>query len=366
MADEKTLKVLSVNCPNCNHTITAFSENRVLSVCPYCQGKLVNPLIKPKEVPMPERIIPFTTNEQTFENALVNTLINQDYVPTNIFEAIGTDSVIQTYLPMYLFEGTYNASWSCESSYEDQKVDIKRNWTDSGKTISTKTVKKWRPQNGNAAGNFAFLCLANEGKEIPEELRQFTRLFPYDVMMSKEYVDGMIDFNDPNLMTQERNADETLIWQKHGKDMVEETAKKAALNQIGNQEIRNFRASSSYNLTTKGKYVYAPFWFAYYSYNGGKFYFLMDGIGERTEYTYPVNQEEAEFVNGKNKICKIVNWLWLLAIIMCFIFNFTTGLVTFVIWLIAKFAVRKVMDNQIQQKLDESRAQRQAGAARLQ
>ena len=163
-----------------------------------------------------------------------------------------------------------------------------------------------------------------------------------------------------------RNADVQLIWQKHGKDMVEETAKNAAYNQIGNQEIRNFRASSSWNLTTMGKYVMVPFWFAYYSYNGGKFYFLMDGIGERTEYTYPVNQEEAEFVNGKNKICKIVNWLWLLAIIMCFIFNFTTGLVTFVIWLIAKFAVRKVMDNQIQQKLDESRAQRQAGAARLQ
>ena len=93
-----------------------------MAECPYCHSKMVNPLVKPKDVPVPERIIPFTTNEQTFENALTNALINQDYVPTNIFEAISTGDVIQAYLPMYLFEGTYNASWSCKSSYMDQKV----------------------------------------------------------------------------------------------------------------------------------------------------------------------------------------------------------------------------------------------------
>lgn len=365
MAEETTLKLQEVTCPSCKTAILKFNPNELMTECPSCGKKLVNPLIKPKEILAPERIILFTTDEQTFENAMTNALINQDYVPTDIFKYCNVDKVVQTYLPMYLFEGTYNASWSCESSYEDQKVDISRNLFSSGKTVSTKTVKKWRPQNGNAAGNFAFLCLANEGDQVPKELREFTRLFPYDVMMSKEYADGMIDFNDPNLITLERNADETLVWQKHGKDMVEETAKQAALNQIGNQEIRNFRASSSFNLTTKGKYVYAPFWFVYYNYNGGQFHFLMDGIGQRTEYSYPVNQEEVEFVNGKNKICTIVNWLWPIALVLWYFFNFTTGLVALIIWLIAKFAVRKVMNNQIQQKLDESKAQRQAGASSL-
>ena len=327
--------------------------------CPYCHSKMVNTLVKPKDVPVPERIIPFTTNEQTFENALTNALINQDYVPTNIFEAISTGDVIQAYLPMYLFEGTYNASWSCESSYMDQKVKVGSN------SVSTKDVKKWRPQNGNAAGNFAFLCLANEGNEIPDELRQFTSLFPYDVMMSKEYADGMIDFNDENMMTLERNADKTLVWQKHGKDMVEETAKNAALNQIGNQEIRNFRASSSFNLTTKGKYVYVPFWFVYYNYAGGQFHFLMDGIGQRTEYSYPVNQEEVDFVKGKEKIKSWVTWLWPLALLLWYVFNFTTAFVYLIIWFIGKIVVKKMMDKQIQERLENSKSQRQAGANRL-
>ena len=359
MAEETTLKLQQVICPSCKRPINTFNPNKLMAECPYCHSKMVNPLVKPKDVPVPERIIPFTTNEQTFENALTNALINQDYVPTNIFEAISTGDVIQAYLPMYLFEGTYNASWSCESSYMDQKVKVGSN------SVSTKDVKKWRPQNGNAAGNFAFLCLANEGNEIPDELRQFTSLFPYDVMMSKEYADGMIDFNDENMMTLERNADETLVWQKHGKDKVEETAKNAALNQIGNQEIRNFRASSSFNLTTKGKYVYAPFWFVYYNYAGGQFHFLMDGIGQRTEYSYPVNQEEVDFVKGKEKIKGYVTWLWVLALLLWYVFNFTTAFVYLVIWLIGKIVVNKMMDKQIQERLENSKAQRQAGANRI-
>ena len=359
MAEETTLRLQQVICPSCKRPINTFNPNKLMAECPYCHSKMVNPLVKPKDVPVPERIIPFTTNEQTFENALTNALINQDYVPTNIFEAISTGDDIQAYLPMYLFEGTYNASWSCESSYMDQKVKVGSN------SVSTKDVKKWRPQNGNAAGNFAFLCLANEGNEIPDELRQFTSLFPYDVMMSKEYADGMIDFNDENMMTLERNADETLVWQKHGKDMVEETAKNAALNQIGNQEIRNFRASSSFNLTTKGKYVYAPFWFVYYNYAGGQFHFLMDGIGQRTEYSYPVNQEEVDFVKGKEKIKGYVTWLWVLALLLWYVFNFTTAFVYLIIWLIGKIVVNKMMDKQIQERLEDSKAQRQAGANRI-
>lgn len=365
MAEETTLKLQQVICPSCKRPINTFNPNKLMTECPYCHSKLVNPLVKPKEVPVPERIIPFSTNEDSFENAMVNALINQDYVPTNIFQAISTGDVIQAYLPMYLYEGTYNASWSCESSYEDQNVKISNNILDGGKTVSTKKVKKWRPQNGNAAGNFAFLCLANEGNEIPDELRQFTALFPYDVMMSQEFKPEMIDINDDNLMTLDRNADPTIVWQKHGKDMVEETAKKAALNQIGNQEIRNFRATSSYNITTRGKYVLVPFWFVYYNYGGTQYHFLMDGTGQRTSYSYPVDQEEVDFVNGKNKIKNIVKWLWLLAIVFLFVFNYKVALVYFVVWLIGKIAVNKVMNNQIQAHLDESKSQRQAAANKL-
>ena len=361
MEQSSSLKLQQVVCPSCGRPINSFNANKLMAECPYCGSKLVNPLISSKEIPVPERIIPFTTTEQTFENALINSLINQDYVPVDIFKSIETDNVVQAYLPMYLFEGTYTAAWSCESSYMDQKVSVSSN------SVSTRDVKRWRPQNGNAAGNFAFLCLANEGaKEIPEELRLFTRNFPYDVMMSKPFDESLIDYNDDNLITLEKNTDASLIWQKYGKDKVDETARKAARQQIGNQEIRNFRASSSFNVTTQGKYVLAPFWFVYYTYNGTQCHFLMDGVGQTTSYSYPVNHEEVKWVESRYKIANIVKWLWPIAFLVWFLSkSFVAGAITFAVWLIAKIVVKKIMEKQVDTRISNSRRQREAAAAAL-
>ena len=359
--EQTTLKLQQVVCPSCGRPINSFNPKRLMAECPYCGSQLINPLISSKEIPVPERIILFTTNEQSFEKALVNSLVNQDYVPVDIFQSIKTDQVFQAYLPMYLYEGTFNSAWSCESSYMDQKVSV------SSDSVKTKEVKKWRPQNGNAAGNFAFLCLANEGgKEIPDELREFTKNFPYDVMMSKEFSESLIDYNDDNLLSLERNTDASLIWQKYGKDKVDETALKAARQQIGNQEIRNFRASSSFNLTTTGKYVLAPFWFVYYTYNGNQFHFLMDGVGQTTSYSYPVNQEEVKWTKNKNTIANVVKWLWPLAFVIWWLAgSFVACLITLGVWFVAKLVVRKVMENQIANKLEASRREREAAASAL-
>lgn len=323
-------------------------------------------MVDSKDVPTPERIIPFASDESAFEKAMIDTLVNTDYVDKNVFSGINTDNVFRAYLPMYLYEGSYNAAWSCESSYQEQQVKVSNNWTDNGKTISTKDVKKWRPQNGNAAGNFAFLCLANEGSEdLPNELRQFTYQFPYEVMCSRAFDGSLLSSEDENLITIPMNADANIVWQKHGKDLVDKTAQEAALAQIGNQEIRNFRTSSSFQLSTKGEYVLAPFWFVYYNYKNQRYYFLMDGLGKTTSVNYPVDEEDVAFTNSKEKIIKIVNWLWILCLIACFVINFTTGITTFVTWLIAKFIVKRVMNKQIQDHLAASREARRAAAASL-
>lgn len=364
MAEMMNLQI--VKCPACNKPLTSFSAFKSKVTCPQCGTVIKNPMVTAKEEPSPERIIPFSTQEADFEKAMVNTLIEQDYVPKNIFDAINTDNVFRAYLPMYLFEGTYQASWSCESSYEDQQVKISNNWTDSGKTLSTKTVTKWRPQNGNAAGNFAVLCLANEESDgLPEELRKFTYQFPYDVMMSKKFDGDLLKDEDECLVTISRDADPALVWQKHGKSMVDETAQRAALNQIGNQDIRNFRASSSFSLTTKGEYVLAPFWFVYYTYNNGRYNFMMDGTGQRYSHNFPVDEEEVAFVNGKERIKTIVKWLWILCVALVFLVNFSFGIGSLVVWFIAKFIVNKVMDYQIKAHLEQSRQERRNSAARL-
>ena len=91
----------------------------------------------------------------------------------------------------------------------------------------------------------------------------------------------------------------------------------------------------------------------------------MDGLGDNTSMTTPVDPEEVAFVETKEKIKTIVKWLWPLSFVLMYFANFVIGIGYLVVWFIAKLIVNKVMNNQIQAHLDESRAERQAAAARL-
>ncbi len=360
MAD--SLELQQVICPSCKQVITSFSPFAAEVECPYCHNKAFNPLITAKKIPVPERLIVFKTNENDFEQALISNLVERDYVPTDIFNCINPDNVIKAYLPMFLYEGQYQSSWSCKVAYEATEVRA----TSDGKGVKNKTVKKYAPQTGTSQGNFAFLCLAYEGKDIPEELRTFSTQFPYNTMASKEYDPNLLGLDaEDSPMTLPLDADTDLIWNKYGDSLVNQMASDNAKQQLSGEDIKDFRASNSYNLKHNGRFVLAPFWFVYYTYNNEKHYFIMDGLGENTAMTTPVNQEEVAFVNGKERIKTIVSWLWPLAILMWFLLDFTAALVTLGVWFVAKIIVNMMMNKQIQSRLDTSCEARRAAAANL-
>ena len=356
----ETLELQQVICPSCKQVITSFSPFQAEVECPYCHNKAFNPLITAKKVPVPERIIVFRTSEDDFDKSMVANLVNRDYVPKDIFQCINPGNVIKAYLPMYLYEGTYSSSWSCKVAVEVNELRA------SGDSIKNKTVKRFTPHTGTSQGNFAFLCLAYEGKDIPEELRKFSTQFPYNVMASKEYdpaLQGLDSGDSP--MTMAMDSDTDIVWNKYGDGLVNDLACSCAKNQLAGDEVKDFRASNSYEMKHSGRYVLAPFWFVYYTYNNQKHYFIMDGLGENTSMSTPVDQEEVDFVQSKEKIKTIVKWLWPLAFVLMYFASFSVGLGYLVVWFIAKLIVNKVMNNQIQARLDESRAIRQEAASHL-
>lgn len=356
----ETLELQQVICPSCKQVITSFNPFQAEVECPYCHNKAFNPLVTAKKVPVPERLIVFKTTEDDFEKSMVNNLIERDYVPRDVFQSINPGNVIKAYLPMFLYEGTYQSSWSCKVAIEVNEVRA------SGSKIKNEKVKKFTPHTGTSQGNFAFLCLAYEGKDIPEELRAFSSQFPYNTMASKEYDPALLGIGESESpMTMAMDTDTDLVWNKYGNDLVNRLASDSALKQLSGDEIKDFRASNSYDLKHNGRYVLAPFWFVYYTYNNEKHYFIMDGLGENISMTTPVDQDEVAFVEGKEKIKKIVTWLWPLAFVLMYFAGMTAGIVTLIAWLIAKIVVGKVMDKQIQEQLDQSRAARQESAARL-
>lgn len=358
----ETLELQQVVCPSCRQVITSFSPFQAEVECPYCHNKAFNPLITAKKVPVPERILVFKTNEGDFERAMINNLVERDYVPTDIFASINPGNIIKAYLPMFLYEGTYRSSWSCKVAVETTEVRA----SSDGKSVSNKKVKKFLPHTGTSQGNFAFLCLAYEGKDIPEELREFSKQYSYNVMGSKEYDPALLGLESGDSpLTLALDTDTDLTWNKYGDSLVNEIAKENALEQLSGDEIQDFRASNSYDLKHNGRYVLAPFWFVYYTYNNEKHYFMMDGLGDDSAMSSPVDEEEVKFVNGKEKIIKIVNWLWLLAPVMWFLINFTAGLITLGVWFVAKLVVKTIMNKQISARLESSREKRRQAAQSL-
>lgn len=360
----ETLELQQVKCPSCKQVMSSFSPYASQVECPYCHNKAFNPLITAKKVPVPERVIIFKTNEGDFENALTNNLIEQDYVPKDIFQCINPENVIRAYLPMYLFEGKYQSSWSCKVAVETTELRANA----SGDKIKNKKVKKFTPHTGTSQGNFAFLCLAYEGKDIPEELRTFSAQFPYNSLSSKEYDPVFLELDgtsDTPLTTVPMDTDADLVWSKYGDSLVKQLAYENAEEQLSGEEVKDFKASNSYELKNNGRLVLAPFWFVYYTYNNEKHYFIMDGLGENVAGSTPVDQEEVKFVNDKEKIKKIVKWLWILAIPLIFIVDFATALIYAIVWFISKFIVNKVMNKQIKSKLDDSKEARRQAAAQI-
>ncbi len=355
-----TLELQQVKCPSCGRVITSFNPFQSEVECPYCHNKAFNPLITAKQIPVPERIIPFQTTQEDFEKKLIDALVNTDFVPTDVFDHIETNDVVKAYLPMYLYEGKYQASWNCKVGYKTQEA------SKSGDNVEIKTVTRYQPANGVSNGQFSFLCLAYEGQDVPEELQTFTTTFPYSVMDSKAYDPALLNLDvDKDLQTVALNADSDLVWNKWGQRLVDRLAYESAEEQVKGQDIKDFRCTSNYDLKTEGKFIMVPFWFVYYTYKGQQYYFLMDGLGANGNYNNPEDAKQLKKAKTFNTIEKVLKWSWVLALIMWMLINFNACWITLIVWLVAWLGVKITFSILLKSMHKASKAQRQEAAAKL-
>ena len=351
----ETLELQQVKCPSCRRVITSFNPFLAEVECPYCHNKAFNPLITSKKVPIPERLIAFQTQESDFEKSMITHLVEGQYVPADIFQCIGTGKVVKAYLPMFLYEGKYEASWSAKVAYNAEETRI-----ENGKPVN-RTVTGYTPQNGTARGNFAFLCLAYDGTDIPEELRSFANRFPYKASASREYDPTLL--KGDNLTTLAVDADPDVVWSREGEKTINAYARDSALGQLSGEAYQNFRCTASYELKHAGRYVLAPFWFVYYTYNREQHYFLMDGLGEFTAMSAPVDRKEERYVKRKKRGRKFFFWLWLPIVIGYFLgLETDVAIGLFVLWAIIALLIYLITSIQIHRRLKASQKARQEGA----
>lgn len=354
------LVLKTFQCKKCGYPLSQIGPFVGVIVCPKCGQSHLNPMFEEKSMPVPERIIPFKTDEEAFSKALINRLVNSDYVPKDIFDHINPSSLIKTYLPMYLYEGKYLASWSCEVAYETTEIGTNL----SGDRLKEKKVKRYRPASGTSQGNFAFLCLAHEDDDIPQELREFASAFPYNIQDSMPFNPAILN-GEEGTQVLYFNADSDVVWNKYGDGLVAQFAEETAKEQLNGQDIKNFNVSSSYDLLHEGRNIMAPFWFVYYTYKDKTFYYMMDGLGENDAYSTPVDQNELAAVEKNESIKNYTTWACLLALILWFAVGFSAALYYLILWGIVKLGVNWYFNKQTRQLLDESKEYRRIAAQRI-
>lgn len=335
---EETSKLQVLKCPACNAKLTYFFEFDQVITCPVCHNRMNSHVPQTVEAHMPLRYVSPNIDVDGFKHLMAQTLVDIDFVPCDVFQAIDAEEVFCIYLPMYLYEGTYQVAWSGIGSDQQQL-------------------------NGNAKGKLAYLYLANDRKgDLPKELRDFTTCLPYDVEALSSFEAGHIDATDSHVLTTLSTITAEAVWKKWGTKLTDKLAKSTVHDQIGNQKVRKLKISPTVELTKLGEPLFVPFYFSYYTYNNRRYCFIADGHGKHLSYNNPIDKRESSYVRNKRILLFVVKWLWMLAVLVWVAYDYRFALGYLVVWAICKVVVDRVLKQQIARRFKRSKETRQADA----
>lgn len=335
---EETSKLQVLKCPACNAKLTYFFEFEQVITCPVCHNRMNSHVSLTVEAHMPLRYVSPTIDVDGFKHLMAQTLVDIDFVPCDVFQAIDAKEVFCIYLPMYLYEGTYQVAWSGIGPDQQQL-------------------------NGNAKGKLAYLYLANDRQgDLPKELRDFTTCLPYDAEALSSFEVGHIDATDSHVLATLSTITAEAVWKKWGTKLTDKLAKSTVHDQIGNQKVRKLKISPSVELTNLGEPLFVPFYFSYYTYNNRRYCFIADGQGKHLSYNNPIDKRESSYARNCKVLMLIVKWMWMLAVLVWAVYDYRLAMGYLVAWAICKVVVDRVLKLQIARRLKRSKETRKADA----
>jgi hypothetical protein len=262
-----SLEYYRVECPKCHGPLNSTAPLSGGTACPFCGTVYHITANMTKEAEMPEQIVPFFTLSDDFVQSAREMLLNEEYAPAHISGLISFKGAKGVYLPVYLYEGKYECSWSCE---------VKQAAADAGERKDTaRRVTVYHPQNGVSKGEYAIVCLACDGIDSGKKLAEYVRGLDFSGDSIKPFLPD--DLNDRFFLT--RNRDSQYTWEKQGKDTLNNTIRKNALMQFPDNEIKNFKYHITSDPLSEGRLIYFPIWMVNYLYDGESHHIFMDGTG---------------------------------------------------------------------------------------
>ena len=258
----KSLKYYQVDCPQCHGALNSAAPLSGERICPFCGTVYHITANVTKEAELPQEIIPFSTSAGDFVQSARGMLVDQEYAPVKISELISFEDVKVIYLPVYLYEGQYECSWSCK---------VKQAPADNDDTKSR--IEDFRSQNGVSKGDYSIVGMACEGVESSKELAEYIRSL--DVKNSDIQPFFSDKLRDCFFLT--HNCDSLKTWNQWGEDTLNIIVRNNTFIQLQGDEIKDFKCDITSRILPEGRFIFFPVWMIHYPYDGEMHHIFMDG-----------------------------------------------------------------------------------------
>ncbi len=176
-------------CRGCGARLAYSAADQALK-CDYCDT--VTPIAQDGEPEdgAPRLIVPLAVSEREVTRAVDTLLASGAYTPDDLLDRAVVTRREHLYVPVYVFEGSYEAVWTASFGYDrNEHYTEHETRTENGQTRTvpvtrTRTVTDWVPANGNDAGDFtvngyAGGRLAGKAAELVETGTVFGRTRAY-------------------------------------------------------------------------------------------------------------------------------------------------------------------------------------------
>tara|TARA_B110000211_G_scaffold232086_1_gene295002 strand:- start:1109 stop:2269 length:1161 start_codon:yes stop_codon:yes gene_type:complete len=304
-----------IGCNNCGGELF-FSPGTQMSTCNFCGSEFNIQEATDTEVKMVEKILPFNTSAVDFEIAALRWLSEGDLTPDDILEGSLFNNQVGVYLPMWVFDGRFDGSWSASSGYDRIEEYLGRSLDGKSTVTKTRTVTDWRPSNGNCKGDFQFLATASSENSIPVSVK----VFSHDVVITKNSIkDFNADYTQGfSLLEIQLESEE--CWELYGKDQADFYVERTSKKRIPGDHYKDFYVDAVYDLN-KNTSCYVPFWLRNYKYNTSDFHLYMDGTDvSRIDGERPIDEQRASVIKeidrSRNIGCGIFACIAVLSVVL--------------------------------------------------
>ncbi len=148
-----------LNCESCGAVLT-LAEGALTATCPFCGSNHVNLCPAPSDTLRPRFLVPFKVQSDAVRKVAGQWLGKGWFHPAQLASSAVLDRFVGIYLPFWTFAASISSDWKAEVGYEHQE----RYYDAGDKSWKTRTVIRWRWEDGNVHISLADLLVSGSSR----------------------------------------------------------------------------------------------------------------------------------------------------------------------------------------------------------